>query len=106
MTWDEWRAAYPWMSHQDQVEFSNECEPLWPDQKQYDAAPVIVLCRLIAPKRVYELGGWKGELASDVLAEVSEITLWRNYELCPSIGIENSDGLDVPTRGPRRRNYR
>lgn len=91
---DRWRALYPWLSHSDQTDFYNQMAAFWPDQHQYDVAPVIELCnRLLADNAsmsVVEMGGWTGQLAAEVLGTFhgGSLTRWVNYELCSAVGYK------------------
>lgn len=86
---DRWRALYPWLTHSEQVDFYNQMTKFWPDQKCYDAAPVIELCKRLGEQNphltVIEMGGYDGALAKDILQDNPNIARWVNNELCTSI---------------------
>ena len=82
---DKWRALYPWMTHAEQCDFYNQMVEFWPDQKCYDAEPVVELVKsLLQDKehiRIVELGGHDGALAAEVLSQFSGICGWVNFEI-------------------------
>lgn len=82
---NKWRALYSDLSDQEQMEFYDDLEKTYPDQKSftkefYDA---VFFKHAGEFKRVVEVGGWKGELASYCF-DSYKIESWVNIELCRS----------------------
>lgn len=87
---DTWRDDYWRMSYADHQQFYNEFAAAFPDQKRYHKEMVVsFLASLFGvedkPIRVWELGGWDGALARDILAIFRPIQSWTNVEICPDI---------------------
>ena len=88
---DAWREAYDRMSYADQQRFYTVVETEFPNQKQYNVEEAMNAVQRMANDidelHVLELGGWKGELASDVLSSSLDkyIHCWINFEICPTL---------------------
>jgi len=88
--WDKWRADYDSMTYDQMREFYNNLEKKYPDQNTYSPELSVYLRELPInisnhhKLSVLEIGGWKGELADDVLEETDQIFLWKNLEICPA----------------------
>ena len=81
--WDAWRRRYPWMSHQDQVDFYEEVWAAHPVQRHYDLKAALAAIP-DEPLHIVELGGWTGQLAAEVLAVRPKLRSWKNIEICKS----------------------
>lgn len=88
---DLWRKQYdvwPYESHQ---AFYNLIARTFPAPKRYDRDRVIDALTLAlsakgAPIQVWELGGWDGACAEEMIAACGDgIKEWANIEICPSI---------------------
>lgn len=88
---DLWRESYdewPYTSHQ---RFYNMVAKAFPEQKKYDANIVLgafthALSLHGHPLRVWELGGWDGALAKEMIEACGDsITKWYNIEICQHI---------------------
>lgn len=74
---DEYRAAYDTLTPAEHSEWYDRIAEEYPEQRYY--SPWLV--RPLASGRVVEVGGWRGELARDVLFGAS-VESWTNYEIC------------------------
>lgn len=81
---EKWRDTYEKMSYQDQINFYNMAEARWPIQKHYNIKDIKIVFDLIdKPVKVLEFGGWKGDLANDIISIYGDgIISWKNIELC------------------------
>jgi hypothetical protein len=82
---DDWRAAYPTMSLQEQIDFHAQVWKRWPDAHQHsdDKPAEFMFGQLIdQPVSVLEIGGWTGDLAKKMLAAHANIEGWYNIEIC------------------------
>lgn len=83
---DRYRRNYATMSFAEHQQAYSLIERVYPDQSHYDRHAVsLFLERLIAAgvtPSVLELGGWKGELAHDMLRQFRAIGAWHNIEIC------------------------
>jgi hypothetical protein len=79
---DTWRALYDKLSDKEQIEFYDDIEKKWPWQQHFHVS-YFVPAFTGTPVRVLEVGGWKGELASQMLRLAPWILSWKNIELCP-----------------------
>lgn len=79
--WDSWRARYAHMSYAEHVEFYDTVAAAHPSQQHYPLAVLAPWLRQVQGG-VVELGGWRGELARDILAATPTITGWHNHEVC------------------------
>lgn len=78
--WNAWRRMYDTMSWADQVAFYKRVAARHPDQRFFTADEVRrTLTDIGHPIRVLEIGGWKGELASEVYFD--GILEWLNIEV-------------------------
>lgn len=82
---DQWRNDYDKSSYADQLTFYNQVEVDHPLQKGFDIEAFIRFFDYVLfdsePITVIELGGWKGELATEMLAKFCNIRRWLNYEI-------------------------
>lgn len=82
---DAWRKRYNDMTYQDMKDFYNAVEIDHPLQQAYDAHVISqFLDNAIASVgaiTVLEIGGWKGELAKQMLIKPN-ILKWFNFEIC------------------------
>lgn len=79
---DTWRELYSELTDAEQSQFYDDIEAKWPWQQHFHPewfSKAFEDGRLVS---VLEVGGWKGELASQMLAKFSNITSWHNIELC------------------------
>lgn len=95
---NEWREKYSSYSFKEQKEIINRLELRYPNQRQFNFKEVSNFLRNIPKPKVLELGGWKGELASQILTENKSIILWHNYDIC-SNAIDKSVCKDKRFRG-------
>jgi len=79
---NEWREKYSSYSFKEQKEIYNRLELLYPKQQQFNAKEISNFLRNIRNPKILEIGGWKGELASQILAQNKNIVLWHNYDIC------------------------
>lgn len=96
--WNEWRANYPWMTHQDQCGFMDRVYKQHPKQEYHDLKAVIATCERYRPKRVFEMGGWDGKLAEKMLERCDFIVRWLNFDLCRDV-IDSQ--VETDRYGPR-----
>jgi hypothetical protein len=77
---DLWRARYDDMTDDDHRTFARMAALRWPDQVHANRVDAMRFFKL-APKEpvVIEAGGWRGELARDVMAQMP-IKRWINIE--------------------------
>ncbi len=80
--WDLYRLTYDMLSYEDQLKFYDEVWKQHPVQKHYDSATCKRFLEKVNPKAVVEIGGWRGELAAEMLPLFPDIMVWRNYEIC------------------------
>ena len=95
-TFNEWREKYNEISYDNQKEYYNELEKLYPDQAHYDLNFALQVFDYVKPKFVTEAGGWKGDLANNILSRYKDIINWKNIEICEE-AIKNSNCLFVST---------
>lgn len=81
---DEWKSKYEIMSYEDQINFHNNCESMFPNQAHFNAGNVITALDLIGkPFEVLEFGGWKGDLAFAMMVHYGDAIIdWVNIEIC------------------------
>ena len=79
---NEWREKYSLYSFKEQKEIINRLELRYPKQRQFNFKEVSNFLKDIPKPKVLELGGWKGELASEILAQNKNVILWHNYDIC------------------------
>lgn len=83
---DYWRAQYETFSFTDHQRIYSVIERVYPEQVYYDRQAVATLLQKLLAHDirpcVLELGGWKGELARDMLAQFPQVALWANVEIC------------------------
>jgi hypothetical protein len=81
---DDWRNKYDTMSIDEQVEYHNKLEELYPDQAHYNYENVKEVLNLGKKNAdVLEFGTWKADLCEIVLNEY-EINSWVGIEICKS----------------------
>ena len=78
---NNWREKYDSYSFKKQGEIYNELEELYPEQICFTLPFVEGFLKNIEKPKILELGGYKGELAKDILECNDDIVLWHNYEL-------------------------
>jgi hypothetical protein len=81
--WNKWRELYPVLTDEEQREFANECAASFGHQEHHNIKCFETLFTEFARPNciVFEVGGWKGELAKKCL-EKFEINAWVNMEFC------------------------
>lgn len=85
---DAWRENYLHMTHREQQEFYDRVEVDHPHQAAFTAAHFREFfwqgVRNLPSAYVLEMGGWKGELACEMLkiAFLPSISIWCNVEIC------------------------
>ena len=78
---DEWRSKYDTMSSNEQVEYYNEIEELYPEQAHYNYENVKIVLELGKKNAdVLEFGTWKADLCETALKEY-EINSWTGIEI-------------------------
>ena len=85
---DWWRRNYDRLSYDQHVEFYRKVAEAYPDQQHYNE-PAIREFLDGSKGSVFELGGWKGELAASVLPDFPGIPKWLNVEIAPQAITEN-----------------
>jgi hypothetical protein len=93
-TFNEWRDNYNSISYNNQKDYYNELEKLYPHQAHYDLAFALQVFDYVKPQHITEAGGWKGDLANIILAKNSDIISWKNIEICEE-AINNSKCNDT-----------
>ena len=101
INFDVWRAEYDLMTYEDQLAFYDLVWAKHPVQKHYDPGAVAKFfsahLAYTEPASVLEIGGWRGELAAEMLGLWplnADIREWTNLEICRG-AVENSIPLDV-----------
>jgi hypothetical protein len=85
---DFWRQSYDDMTYSAHQRFYNRVAETFPhqDKADRDAVESALIHASVAtrkPLRVWELGGWDGALARDMIERFGdEILTWRNIEIC------------------------
>ena len=83
---ERYRAEYATMPYSEHQKVYAIIERYYPGQCHYDAKAIVVfldgLCAAGVVPAVLELGGWKGELAKEMLARFPDIIVWHNIEIC------------------------
>lgn len=79
---DTWRELYHSLTDKEQADFYDDIEAKWPWQQHFHPEWFDLALKDKENITVLEVGGWKGELASQMLAKHSGITSWHNIELC------------------------
>lgn len=83
---DAWRANYDLMSYEDQQAFYDRMEADHGCQAGYNLAAYTQFINYVSQQielpYVLELGGWKGELACQMLKQFPDIAIWVNVEIC------------------------
>lgn len=92
--WDAYRAAYDLMSWDDQRAFYDRVWDQHPVQLHYDAEACARFLEATRPATVMEIGGWRGELAGEMLARYDWIGSWHNREVCA--GAATNPATDDP----------
>lgn len=87
--WDAYRSGYDSMSYADQVAFYDKVWRLHPEQRHYSPDACSKFLSVVEPDRVLEVGGWRGELAAEMLPLFPKIMHWHNIEICRG-AVENS----------------
>jgi hypothetical protein len=85
---NEWRENYEHKTYQDHLAIHRWLLDQYPDQNHSGPLAGMIVKDLegqTKSTRVLELGGWNGQLAKDVLKDISSIEEWDNYEICPDI---------------------
>jgi hypothetical protein len=83
INWNQWRKDYDSMTFEDQKEFYQEVKTKHPSQKHYELQKAIASFEDIREDdmgNVVELGGWSGELSTEILKRFP-IKHWYNYDL-------------------------
>ena len=81
---DQWRKDYESMTFEQQQDYHDHLESLYPDQAHYDLESAVKIFNWLKPKSVIEGGTWKGNLAKTILHDYPEVQSWLGYELCPA----------------------
>lgn len=90
---DAWRERYDSMTYQDHLDAYSELWKLYPVQQHFDARATSEFLDLTKPERVFEVGGWNGELAYLMLATHPTIRSWENVEICREAAQAIPQGL-------------
>lgn len=84
---DSWREAFPYLTYKAHQSFYTDFGKAFPDQKKYDALAVSTFFSHVLTTHdtfeVWELGGWRGEMANQMLPDFPQIRAWMNTEICP-----------------------
>lgn len=81
---DRFRAEYDTMPFVGKVNFYLNMLRDHPNQKHYSSPAIMGFFEQVpANAHVAEMGGWDGQMASDVLSAFPAIRSWVNYEVCP-----------------------
>lgn len=72
------------MTWADHVATYSELHRLYPVQRHFDSAACGHFLDLVRPERVWEIGGWDGELAG-LMLERSWLLSWENVDACPEV---------------------
>jgi hypothetical protein len=83
MTFDQWRDSYDSMTFEQQQDYHDHLEGMYPDQAHYDQESAEKIFRWLQPNSVIEAGAWKGNLADHILHREA-IQTWKAIELCPA----------------------
>ncbi|MEE9439557.1 MAG: hypothetical protein V3V14_11195 [Saprospiraceae bacterium] len=81
---NKYRKEYDSYSFKQLQEIYNELELLYPKQEHFTTEYIERFLTNIPSPKIMELGGFKGELASQILAKNKRILLWHNYDICPN----------------------
>lgn len=79
--WDKWREDYPHLTWEQQLRWYENMEQHCPSQLHYDRTAADLFLSTYDPAKVLEIGGWKGELALDMLDVHPHIAEWLNIEI-------------------------
>jgi len=88
LDFDAWRAGYDSMTYAENVEFYRKVADEYPEQRYYNAPAVLRFLTWATEYEavdVLELGGWKGELADEMLPLFGGIRSWLNVEIAPQV---------------------
>jgi hypothetical protein len=80
--WDAYRRDYDRMSAADQEAFYDRVWQDYPHQKFFNASACASYLASFTPTTVVEIGGWRGELAAEMLTRFPSIKHWTNVEVC------------------------
>jgi hypothetical protein len=82
---EEWRRQYKDMDYEEQRAFYSWVAKTFPSQVHFDLPGFIgALDRFtweLGEYSVLEVGGWRGELAAEILGRTDQIKEWVNYEI-------------------------
>ncbi len=81
---NDWRNRYDSLTFQEQVEYHNHLESLYPNQAHYDLNAFQKVLEISKPKTIIEAGVWKANLADIILRENKDIESWRGIEISSS----------------------
>lgn len=93
---DTWREIYHTLTDAEQAEFYDDLEAKYPHQQHFHAEWFAKAFEKNQTTHVLEVGGWKGELASQMLARFPHIATWHNIELCQKATHKT---VDMPRSG-------
>lgn len=79
---NNWRKNYDTYTLDDQKRIINKLEEKYPNQKQFSRGEIYKFFLNRTCKKIVEIGGWKGDLANEVLNNNKTIELWNNYDIC------------------------
>lgn len=78
--WNGWRAEYDVSSFDHQKKVYEDLAQLFPEQAHFSFEAALKAVE--GASSVTEVGGWRGDLAAQILAQNDGITSWKNYDLC------------------------
>lgn len=83
---DRWREQYDEMSYTQQLIFYDQVENDHPRQSSFDLEAwrrffAYIDGVLVGAYRIIEIGGWKGEMANEIIDHYPAIDEWINYEI-------------------------
>lgn len=91
---NDWRKTYDSKSYEEHVAFHEKWSKIYPDQNRYNIERIRVFFYLVAHLKrsigVLEIGGWKGQLAKQMLKEFPSIKRWHNVEISKVVADETA----------------
>jgi hypothetical protein len=84
MNFNQWRQDYDTLTFEQQQDYHDHLESLYPGQAHYDLDAAKKVFDWLQPKSVMEAGTWKADLAKEILRHHPDIYFWKGYELCPA----------------------
>lgn len=76
-----WRALYNDLTHEENIQFGNDIEERYPTQTSFNFGAVSSVLEEMNKPSVFEIGGWKGELAYKCFKQ-ELVSKWHNVDMC------------------------